>query len=165
MPAIRVGKVVQPVSVQEQQAIAPVPRVLGAVLRNSMFQYAVNFTFAGAENQQTTIQIQTDAHFIVVMSVFSTNVAAGVPGAAFGGCLVQLSDLASNRSLSNIPVAVASLFGTAERPFVWPFTHLFRAGGGINLSVTGIAAATAQIVRLVFAGYKIPVGSVPQAGL
>jgi hypothetical protein len=135
-----------------------IPQAMGNVVFNDMFQYAVNFTFVGNENLQTTIPIQADADFLCMLTTYDTNVAAGVAGAAFGGSLVQITDLASNRALSNIPVPASSLFGTAQRPFWWPFTHLFRRNGGIVVSATGIAAATAQTVRYVFAGYKQPPG-------
>jgi hypothetical protein len=139
-----------------------VPQNTGNVNFNDMFQYAANFTFVGNENQQVTIAIQSDADFICVLTTYDTNVAAGVPGAAFGGSLVQLTDLSSNRALQNIPVPASSLFGTAQRPYWWPFTHCFRRNGGIVISASGITAATAQTVRYVFAGYKMPPG---QSGL
>lgn len=139
-----------------------VPQATGNVVFNDMFQYAVNFTFVGNENQQQTIAIQSDADFICILSSFDTNVAPGVAGAAFGGSLVQLTDLSSNRALSSIPVPASSLFGTAQRPFWWPYTHLFRRNGGIVVSASGVAAATAQTVRYVFGGYKMRPG---QSGL
>jgi len=142
--------------------------VLARVLNNSFYEYAVNFTFVGNEQQQSNIQIQSDAHFSVVMTAYDTNIAAtggfGAGTAAqFGGSLVQLTDVAGQRILSNIAVPASTLFGTAQRPFVWPFTHLFRANSGITVQATGIVAATAQTVRYAFIGYKVPVGSV--AGL
>ncbi|HLB37476.1 MAG TPA: hypothetical protein VJL31_12970 [Gemmatimonadales bacterium] len=136
-----------------------IPQASGNVLFDDMFQYAVNFTFAGNENLQSTIPIQADADFVCVLSTYDTNVTPAVAGAAFGGSLVQLTDLSTNRALQNIPVAASTLFGTAQRPFWWPFTHCFRRNGGIVVSATGIAAATVQVVRYVFAGYKIRPGS------
>jgi hypothetical protein len=153
-------KVVQPVSVQEGQGIAP-QRTMSRVLKNSFFEYGQNFTFVANENQQATIAVQSDAHFICVMTMYDTSAGAGASGGtvlAAGGATVQLSDTAAQRFLSSIAVPISALFGSAERPFVWPFTHLFRANGGINISITGTTGA-AQTVRLVFAGYKIPVGS------
>jgi hypothetical protein len=87
---------------------------------------------------------------------------AGV-NSQFGGSLVQLTDGGNDRVLSNIPLPASTLFGTAQRPFVWPFTHLFRANSPITISTTGIVAATAQVVRYVFAGYKVKRGTVQMA--
>lgn len=137
---------------------------LAQILRDSFFQYAINFTFVGNENQQLTIPIQNDAHFLCVQTQYDTNVAAGVAGAAFGGTLVQLKDGGSNRDLQNTPVPASSLFGNAQRPYWWPLTHLFRANTFIGVSATGIAAATAQIVRYVFSGYKVPLND-PATGV
>ena len=156
----RMRKTLQPISVQEDQGIAP-QRTMARVLRNSFFEYAQNFIFVANENQQATIAIQSDAHFICVMTMYDTSAGAGASGGtvlAAGGSLIQIADTAAQRFLSNVQVPVSALFGTAQRPFVWPFTHLFRANGGINISITGTTGA-AQTVRLVFAGYKIPVGS------
>ncbi len=142
-----------------------IPRALGQIVRDSFFINAVNFTLAGAENLQNSIQIQSDAHFLCVMTMYDTNVAAGVAGAAFGGSLIQLTDGATAQQLSNIQVAASTLFGTAQRPYWWPLTHLFRASGFIGISITGIAAATAQTVRLSFGGYKVPKNAIDLAAL
>jgi hypothetical protein len=143
---------------------------LGNITRDAFFQYSQRFVFVGNETQQATIQIQADAHFICIDSTYDTNIAAaGGFGAgvasAFGGSLVQLTDVSSQRLLSNNPLPASTLFGTAQRPFVWPFSHLFRANGGITLNVTGITAVTAQTMHFVFSGFKVPIGSVPELGL
>jgi hypothetical protein len=138
---------------------------LSGVLKNSFFQYAATFVFAGNEVLNQTIQIQSDAHFIIVTTQYDTNIAAngGFPvgvGAQFGGSLVLLTDTSGQRFLGSQAIPASTLFGTAQRPYVWPFTHLFRANGGIQIQATGIVAALPQTVRYVFSGYKIPVGSV-----
>lgn len=146
-----------------------VPRGLGSITRDAFFQFVQNFAFLGTETQQATIQIQADAHFLCVMTTYDTNLAAaGGFGAGtasqFGGTTVQVTDASSQRFLSSGPVPASALFGTAQRPFVWPFTHLFRANGGITIQATGVIAA-AQTVRYVFSGFKVPIGSVPELGL
>lgn len=152
-------KVAQAISVQENQGLAP-QQTMARVLKNSFFEYGQNFTFAANENQQATIPIQSDAHFVCVMTMYDTSAGAGASGGtvlAAGGATVQISDSAQQRFLTSIAVPISCLFGSGQRPFVWPWTHLFRANGGINISITGTTGA-AQTVRLVFAGYKIPVG-------
>ena len=167
MPATAAAMRKRVVSVGASQI--QIPRGLGQITRDSFFIYAQNFTFVGNDNQQAAIAIQADAHFICVMTMYDTNIAAvggfgaGV-NAQFGGALVLITD-GSQRNLSNIAVPVSTLFGTAQRPYVWPFTHLFRANAPITLSVTGIVAATAQTIRLCFGGFKVPIGSLPELGL
>jgi hypothetical protein len=146
-----------------------VRRRLGDVLYDSFFQYAANFPFgvAGTEALTQTIAIQADAHFMCVEGVYDVGTAAGVvPALLSGGALVQLTDGGSQRALSNIAVPVSTLFGTAQRPFVWPFTHLFRANTSIGINAVGIGAAMIGItMRLVFCGFKVPIGSVPELKL
>lgn len=151
------------------------PGVLGAIWRDSFFQYAsTNFLFGGAgtDTFNATIQIQTDAHFLCVMSMYDNNLivpgtgaltGVGFPVAVNGGALIQLTDVSAQRQLQSAQVPINTLFGTAQRPYVWPFTHAFRAGGGIGINMTGAGATVANgTIRLVFAGFKVPVGLVPE---
>jgi hypothetical protein len=152
-------------------------RKLGDILFDSFFQYAINFVYTtGSEALQGTIPIQADAHFLCVETVYDmqlTTVPAfastgiGVlPALAAGGYLVQLTDGGTQRFLSNIQLPASTLFGTAQRPFVWPFTHLFKANTSIGVASTGIGTPVAlTTVRYVFAGFKIPLNSVPELGL
>jgi hypothetical protein len=137
---------------------------LGSIVRNSFFTYVQNITFTANETQSFTIQIQTDAHFMLVSAAATASTLPGAGGAAItqpeGGSLYQLRDSSGQRLLSSAPVALNNLFGTAQRPFVLPYTHIFRAGGGIGIDATGNTGA-AQTVRLAFHGFKVPIGSVP----
>lgn len=162
MPQVALRK--RPVTVSPNGTGVATPRGVGMIWRDSFFQYAANFTFVTNETQQTTIPIQADAHFLCVMSMYDTSAAAGASGGtvvAAGGTTVQLQDVAGQRFLSSIAVPASCLFGTAREPYVWPFTHIFRANGGIILIVTGTTGAP-QTVRFVFAGFKVPIGHVPQ---
>jgi hypothetical protein len=149
-------------------------RVLGAVWRDSFFQYtSAPLTFTGGtENFVQTIQVQVDAHFLCVITMYDNTVinpgsgtltGAGFPILLNGGALVKLTDASSQRDLQSAQVPINTLFGTAQRPFVWPFTHAFRAGGGIGFNITGGGGTQAGgIIRLVFGGFKIPVGMVEE---
>jgi hypothetical protein len=158
-------------------ADAIIRRKLGDILFDSAFQYAINFAYTtGVEAPTGTIPIQSDAHFMCVETVYdmhlttvpafaSTGIGV-VPALAAGGYLVLLTDGGTQRALSNIAVPASTLFGSAQRPFVWPFTHLFKANTSIGIQSTGIGAPSAlTTVRYVFAGFKIPLGSVPELGL
>ena len=157
-------------------------RNLGSVIRDSFFQYAVNITFGagGVDNQTPVIPIQSDAHFLCVQSMMSNSSAVGNPTATtatpyveilHGGAIVQLTDGGSQRLLSLIPIPANCLFGSAKEPFIWPFTHLFRANTFIGVNATGSVAGAAGIgmnganLRLVFSGFKVAIGSFPELGL
>jgi hypothetical protein len=153
---------------------------LGQITRDSFFVFTITFGVApnvftvGTETFNLTLPIQSDAHFICVESMYDNslqvNAVAGSPNLAptlvGGGAIVLLTDTSAQRQLSSAQVPVNSIFGTAQRPFVWPFTHLFRANGGIGVLITGTAVAGAgQVIRLSFGGFKVPIGSVPELGL
>lgn len=152
------------VSIDARTNPLPLRGGLGSIVRNSFFTYVQNITFTANETQTFTIQIQTDAHFLLVTTAATVSTLAGAGGAAItqpeGGSLIQLRDSSGQRLLSSAPVAINNLFGTAQRPYVLPYTHIFRAGGGIGVDATGNTGA-AQTVRLAFHGYKVPIGSVP----
>jgi hypothetical protein len=125
-----------------------------AVLRNTMFWFSKTFAGVGVGAVVSdSIQIQADAHFVCVMTMYDATTLT-----PFGGALVQITDGSSGRSIMTEPVPASVSFGTAQRPFVWPYTHLFRANAFIGLQVTNQAAG-ANTIRLAFAGYKIPVGA------
>jgi len=148
-------------------------RVLGAIWRDAFFEYTsapLLFGGAGTDNFTQTIQVQVDAHFLCVVTMYDNTLivpgtgaltGAGFPVSVNGGALIKLTDASSQRDLQSAQVPINTLFGTAQRPFVWPFTHAFRAGGGIGFNITGSGATQANgTIRLVFGGFKIPVGKV-----
>jgi hypothetical protein len=142
--------------------------VRAGVLRNSFFTYDITFPFTAAppSTLTDTVRIQSDAHFICVMSMYDSQDTAQIQNTVLGGALVQMQDTAGQRLLSTNPVPINTIFGTGQRPFVWPYTHLFRANGGILINIQNFAALVGgnQRYRLVFGGYKIPVGSVNLEG-
>lgn len=141
------------------------PRKLGDVMIDEFFEYILTVTFAANENLQRVIPIQADAHFLCVSTYMNSSVASGAGtfmGACVnrGGSLVQLTDGGSQRQLSSAQIPANCLFGTAQRPFIWPFRKIFRANTSIQLNMTDTTAG-AQVVDYVFGGFKIPLNSVP----
>ncbi len=143
------------------------PRSMAAVIKNSAFFYDILFTFTAVGQQlQDIIRIQSDAHFVCVSSQYDS--ADAQPSTLLqGGGTIQLQDSSGQRFLSVNQVPFSTIFGTGQRPFVWPFTHIFRANGGIVLTATNQAALVAGVhrYRFVFAGYKIPPASVTESDL
>jgi hypothetical protein len=148
-----------------------VRRGLSALNQDAVFFYAANVLFdgTGLNTVTTNIPIQSDAHFMCVQTMVDNSIEIGASGGTIalqGGAVVQLTDGSAQRFLNNIPVAVSTLFGKAREPYVWPFTHVFRANGFIGITATGAAAAMANAtLRFVFAGIKVPIGSMPEIGL
>jgi hypothetical protein len=140
------------------------PRKLGDVMFDEFFQYEQVVTFVGSDTQTKNIPIQADAHFYCVSTYMNSSLASGSAwqgsGLNLGGSLVQLTDGGTQRMLSNAQVPANCLFGSAQRPFIWPMRKIFRANTSITLFVTDTAGA-AQTVHYVFGGFKIPVGSAP----
>lgn len=143
---------------------------LGDVFIDTMFHYAVNIGGAsfitGLETLTATIPIQTDANFLCVMGMYETGVPTATNATRVtllnGGVLVQLTDGATQRALSNIPVPADTIFGSAERPYMWPLTHIFKANTPITFQVIGQGAAVIGLTfRFVLGGFKVPVRSVP----
>ena len=139
---------------------------LGDVFIDSFFQYSITMGGAGfvtgLETLVGTIPITTDADFVCVHSMYETGLAnAGVLLLANGGALVKLTD-GVGRDLTNLVggVPATTLFGTAQRPYMWPLTKLFRANTAIGFQITGNAAALIGInMRFVLGGFKVPTGT------
>jgi hypothetical protein len=145
------------------------PRKLGDIMTDEFFEYIQTVVFVGSDNQQKVIPIQSDAHFLCISTYMNSSAASGAGtfmGACVnrGGSLVQLTDGGTQRQLQSGQVPANTLFGSAQRPFIWPFRKIFRANTNIGLNVTDTTAA-AQTVDYVFGGFKIPIGSVPELGL
>ena len=145
------------------------PRRLGDVIRDEWFNYTITFIFAANENQQNVIPIQSDAHFVAVSGKYNTSAATGAgtfqgSGVDNGGALIQITDGGNSRQLSSAQVPLNTIFGSAQRPGIFELTHIFLANTNIGISITGTTGA-AQTVRLVFGGFKIPVGSARELGL
>lgn len=147
---------------------------LSALYMDAIFWYGSLALFDGTGLNTVTanIPIQSDAHFMCVMAmvdnsaVINTSANTAVPTILQGGGTVILQDGASQRNLNNIALPVSTFFGNGREPYVWPFTHVFRANGFIGVQVAGAAASMAnQTLRFTFGGIKIPIGSRPDLGL
>jgi len=140
---------------------------LGDVIHDLPFQYAINITFiTGVDTIAGTIPIQSDAHFLCTHAMYESGLSpTAMLAQPNGGALVLISDT-DQKPLQFIPVPVTSIFGTAQRPYIWPMTKLFRANGIIPFAVTGLNAAFAGIVmRFVLGGFKVPINTAPAYGL
>jgi len=104
-----------------------------------------------------SIEVQADSDFILQkLNYFADVEAAAQEDATRVIPLVtlQLIDTGSGRNLFESPVAIPSLFGTGELPFVLPIPRVFFARSTIALQVTNFSAGTTYGLRLSFIGYK-----------
>lgn len=145
-----------------------VPREFWNV-EKTFFVYEQDFLPLGAS--ATTfgnIQIQQDSHFLAVAGVAlvtnttDTTVINSESNATMSSKLVLITDVGPGMPLSNVPVPLENMFGTAQRPAVWPIPKLFRAGGTIGTQIQNLIA-TAHNVRISFWGiriyYNMPLGT------
>lgn len=67
---------------------------------------------------------------------------------------VLITDGTTQRNMSNVPVAVNNLFGTAQLPFILPVAKYFAGRSLITLSVTNVGNATYSSLRFSLHGVK-----------
>ncbi len=125
------------------------------------FTYNINFLPLAASNNATDQFItQADSGFAIVKTCFviASNVDVFVANISdtpkYAPLLVTLSDSGAGRNLSNSPVAINSLFGTGERPFIWARPKVLDPNSTFVAQVQNLVA-TAFNVRLAFQGFKI----------
>lgn len=136
-------------------------RLLPARIRRNAkdyFSYNINFnTIAASATATGTTNIQGDSDFWVVRLTAVVTNAAGTTFTSMAAApfTVEITDTASGRSLSDGPVALSNLFGTAQLPFDLPFPREFKASGQIQAKLQNADAGNAYLVRLSFHGFKV----------
>lgn len=125
------------------------------------FTFVINFAPLAASNTaQDQFITQADSGFAIVKTTFviSSDVNVFVANISdtpkFAPQVIQLSDSGSGRDLSNFPVAITSLFGTGERPFIWSKPKVLDPNSTFSARIQNLVA-TAFNIRLAFHGFKI----------
>lgn len=72
---------------------------------------------------------------------------------------VLLQEGAAQSQFSNQAVAIASIFGTGQIPYILPAPHVIVAGATFNVIVTNRHVATQYSVRLAFSGVHVAAGT------
>lgn len=140
------------------------PRIRGRA--KDYFSYNITFnTIAASATSTGAANIQGDSDFWVVRTTAVVTNAAGTTFTSMAAApfTVEITDTASGRSLSDGPVALSNLFGTAQLPFDLPFAREFKASGQIQAKLQNSDAANAFIVRLTFHGFKVFAAEEPGA--
>ena len=118
------------------------------------------FSNIGANASQTqNISILADSDFEIQKLTMWANIANGTLTNAtqvLPNLNVLITDTGSGRQFMNTAVPVASLFGTAQNPFILPMPKLVRARSVLAIQVTNFdAAVTTYQLYLSFIGNKI----------
>ncbi len=160
---------------QPQPVLAPnwflglVPREFWNV-KKTTFIYEADFVPLNALATNTVnTQIQNDSHFLCIgaCALVTDNADAVVinspSNANAAGKLVQVVDVAAGFPLSQVPVPLENMFGTAMLPGIWALPKLFRKGTTIATQVQNLINAIHR-VRISYWGIRIYPG-VPAEGV
>ena len=111
---------------------------------------------AGATDSKTFTVGSDSDFFLVKMSMF-----ADIAGAAQTDSsrviplmTVQLTETTNGNQMFDVPVPVASMFGTGQIPFILPREKFFPAKSVVSVDVANFSAATTYSLRLTFVGYR-----------
>lgn len=125
------------------------------------FTFNINFLPLGVSLTATDNFItQADSGFAIVKTVFTIASTVDVFVANISDApkytpqVITLSDSGSGRDLSNSPVAITSIFGTGERPFIWSRAKILDPNSTFTARIQNLVA-TAFNIRLAFHGFKI----------
>jgi len=134
---------------------------------------------AGLVGQTTTVsaQLAGDEDFYAIQA--SVGIIDPAPGAAegftgrpgaspeFWEAHVDIMQDRGGRRLSNIPVAIGSIFGRGDRPFTYPVPWRIRAGTQIRVKLDSFTTRGASPTKffLTWHGVKRPAGSPPLPAL
>jgi len=128
-------------------------------ISKDFFVYEVDFASIAAAGVGTgVIQIQADSDFRLEKTVYFASIAAATQTDAsrvIPSMTAVIIDTSSGRQLSSSAVPIASLFGTAQDPFIWETPHIFEARSTLTVNVTNFDAAAAYVLRLSFIGTKL----------
>jgi hypothetical protein len=151
---------------QPQPILAPnwflgiVPREFWNV-KKTFFIYEADFIpLALSATATINTQIQNDSHFLCIGGCkLQTDVGNAVvtdsPSTANAtGILVQITDVAAGFPLSQVPVPLENIFGSAQLPAIWALPKLFRKGTTIATQVQNLIA-TARNLRISYWGIRI----------
>lgn len=129
------------------------------------FAYSIIIDLDASGTAQGQFLVQNDSAFAITSTCYiatnQTN-AAIIDLQPFGSGLdegitdatILLTDTGSGRQLSDARIAIDTLFGTAQRPFMWPRPKLLPPASTFQASLQNLQAVDMRL-RLTFHGYKI----------
>ena len=125
--------------------------------------YELNFSAltAATGSGQDSFLVESNYDFYWMKSEAFVYDAAGlgVSTLQWPNIEVLMQDGASQQQLSNRAVALASLFGTGQIPYILPKPHAVYGGATFNATVYNKHTTTAYSVRLLFSGIHVDRGA------
>lgn len=129
------------------------------------FAYSIIIDLDASATAQGQFLVQNDSAFAITTTCYvatSQVNAAIIDLQPFGSGLdegitdatILLTDTGSGRQLSDARLAIDTLFGTAQRPFIWPRPKLLPPASTFQVSLQNLQAVDMRL-RLTFHGYKI----------
>lgn len=123
------------------------------------FQYHQDFTISATDTASAPLvplQIGDDSGFIIYNSMFTCFDSVTGDVITDPNVTVQLQDSGSQQNLSDGPLPVTSIFGTASLPFPWTPPKILRPVSILNASATALTIGANPIdLSLVYAGARI----------
>lgn len=128
-------------------------------ISKDFFVYQLDFAAIAAAGVGTgSIQIQADSDFRLEKTVYFASIAAATQtdsSRVIPSMTAVIIDTGSGRQLSSAAMPIASLFGTAQDPFIWETPHIFQARSTLTINVANFDAAATYVLRLSFMGTKL----------
>lgn len=143
-------------------AVAPPvePQAAAPKFRRDFFIYTLAFlALAPNTSTETAFQIQADSDFELEKLSFWCDDATGQSQMQSTRLLpdvtIQITDTGTGRQMFNAPVAVPSIFGSGEFPFIMQTTKIFSANASVAVAVSNFNPNDTYNLRLNFIGSKI----------
>lgn len=132
---------------------------LPSAVSKDFYTYEQDFDALAFNDAATgNINIQADSDFVVQKLTYSADIVGTAQtddSRVIPLIAVQIIDVGSGRNLFASSVAVPSLFGTGQLPFILPTPKLFPARSAITINASNYSASTTYNLRLSFIGYKL----------
>lgn len=119
---------------------------------------AVNNILLGAVAQQGSLNVQSDADFLVLNQTFfanSLNAATTFNTRVVPNCTVLITDTGAGYNLMDQALPISQIFGWGTEPYILPEPKLFAAKATIQTQVTNFDAAIGYNLWLTFNGVKL----------
>ncbi len=122
------------------------------------YEMVTTAALAPAGTVPLSVSIDTDSDFFWTKGCVFVDVGnAGTTESAkiVPDMTILITDGTTGRAMSNVPVAVPNLFGSAQLPFILPVAKYFGARSLIQVTLNNVSGAvTYSSVRLSFHGIK-----------
>lgn len=127
--------------------------------RREFYVYGIDFEAVAAGTPANgSIQVQADSNFELQKLSFFADIALGDQEQAtrvLPLITVQFTDTGTGRQMFNTPIAIPSIMGDGQIPFILPTTKTFQANASILVTLANYSSATDYNVRISLIGSKV----------